>query len=104
MQEQEPVTLEEVKAQCRVDHDMEDELLKSYITAARQWAEGFLNIPLVKIEENASPIEIKQTWKQAMLLMVAYWYENRETATSNRQIEIPIGAKDLLWLDRKVPV
>ena len=113
-----PVTLAEAKAQCRVEFDTDDELIASYITAARQWVEGFLNIPLVQEETLPSedisetsednltdpPVEIKQTWKQAILLIVAYWYANRENATGVSMTEIPLGAKDLLWLDRNVPV
>ena len=95
----EPVTLQEAKQQCRVDHDEDDELILSYITAAREWAEGFLNKPLV-----LESVEVKQTWKQAILLLVSHWYANRENAVSPSLNEIPFGAKDLLWLDRNVPV
>lgn len=99
-----PVTLEEVKQHCRVDFDEDDELLCTYIAAAREWAEGFLNIQLVFKEGNPDPIEVKQTWKQAILLMVGHWYANRENTTQQSLKEIPHGVKDLLWLDRKVPV
>ena len=102
----EPVTLAEVKAQCRVEYDTDDDLLSSYITAARQWAEGFGNFPLAydSDDEDAEPIELKQTWKQAILLVVSHWYSNRENASAGTLAEIPLGAKDLLWLDRNVPV
>jgi len=36
----EPVTLEYVKAQTRLDIDVDDELVRSYIEIARQWVEG----------------------------------------------------------------
>lgn len=39
----EPVTLSEAKTHQRVDQDAEDDLIKSYITAARQRAEKFTN-------------------------------------------------------------
>ncbi len=101
-----PVTLEEVKQHCRIDFDEDDELLCSYITAAREWVEGFLNMKLVSNNEgNADPIEVKQTWKQAIMLLVGHWYANREnTSTWASLKEIPFGVKDLLWLDRNVPV
>ena len=104
---QEPVTLQEAKTQCRVEFDTDDELLCSYITAARQWAEGFLNLPLVydsDDEEVDPPIKVKRTWKQAILLVIGHWYSNRENAVAGGMVEIPLGAKDLLWLDRNVPV
>ncbi len=102
----EPVTLSEVKAQCRVEYDTDDELLTSYITAARQWAEGFANITLAydSDDEESEPITVKKTWKHAISLVVAHWYSNRENVSVGSLSEIPLGAKDLLWLDRNVPV
>lgn len=44
----EPVTLADVKAQARIETDDEDALLNSYITAARQMIEGYLNVSLVE--------------------------------------------------------
>lgn len=38
---EEPITLAEAKAQCRVTHTMEDVLIASYVAAARQWAEEY---------------------------------------------------------------
>ena len=39
----EPVTLEAAKLHCRVDHDAEDTLISSLITAARAYCEGVQN-------------------------------------------------------------
>ena len=92
----EPVTLEEAKTQLRVEFNEDDTLISSYITAAREWAEGFLNTALVAAEGEEPPA-VKQTWKQAILLTVANWYQNRETGG------VPNAAQQLLWLDRNVP-
>lgn len=43
----EPVTLAELKAQCRVDHSSEDDLLTAYGIAARQEAESITERALV---------------------------------------------------------
>lgn len=48
--------------------------------------------------------DVPQELKQAMLLMIGHWYENRELAQEKRFEEIPFGARSLLWLDRNVPV
>ena len=115
---QEPVTLNEIKAQCRIEHNADDDLLNSYIKAAREYCEGFLNIKLVEDEqeeqeqentveneENAvKEIEVKQKWKQAILLIVAHWYANRENASGGNLQNIPLGAEQLLWQDRDMPV
>lgn len=44
----EPITVAEAKQQLRITHSDEDTLIESYITAAREWAETFLNRTLVK--------------------------------------------------------
>lgn len=51
----EPVTVAEVRAQCRVDDTAEDALLAVYIEAARQLCEEAIGRPL-----------ITQTWEQAL--------------------------------------
>ena len=51
----EPVTLEEAKAQCRVDNDNDDTLITSLITAARIHAEKQTNRSL-----------IQQTWRMSL--------------------------------------
>ena len=51
--EQEPITLEEVKAQLRLDFDDDDALVRRLIIAARMWVEGQTKKALVS-----------QTWDQ----------------------------------------
>lgn len=45
--ETEPVTLTEAKTHLRVEHDADDTLITSLVTAAREWCEGFLNRALI---------------------------------------------------------
>ncbi|MCP5017105.1 MAG: phage gp6-like head-tail connector protein [Ketobacter sp.] len=40
--------------------------------------------------------EIRSDVKQAMLLMIGHWYENREEVSVVQLHQIPMGAKDLL--------
>jgi uncharacterized phiE125 gp8 family phage protein len=42
----ESVSLAEVKAQARIDHADEDDLIAAYIVAARQWCESYVSRPL----------------------------------------------------------
>lgn len=189
----EPITLDEAKAQCRVDIDDDDTLIAALIVAAREYAEGYQNrryitqtwelvldnwpygscieMPLPPLQsvtsvkyKGSSGIEL--TWaasnyivdtdsyvgrlvladdlswlgdelfpvgairirfvagylpegnspdidyaanvpqrvKQAMLLLVGHWYENREAVNDRSVQEIPFAVKALLGLDRVVPV
>ncbi len=45
---------------------------------------------------------VPQSVKQAMLLIIGAWYENREEiiATGGMPKEIPLGASSLLWMER----
>lgn len=43
----EPVSLAEAKAQCRIDDDVSDALVQTYITTARQYCEDILDISIV---------------------------------------------------------
>lgn len=48
---------------------------------------------------------VPQKIKQAMLMLIGHWYENREasvTGTVSREVEFAVNS--LLWLDRVVPV
>ena len=100
----EPVTLAEAKTQCRVEFNADDDLIQSYITAAREYCEDFLNVKLAYDEETEEQTEIKTTWKQAILLIVADWYQHRENAISTAINKIPLGADQLLWQNRDIPV
>jgi uncharacterized phiE125 gp8 family phage protein len=44
----EPVSVEELKAQCRIEHDEENKLLKRYIVAARTYAESVMNYKVIR--------------------------------------------------------
>ncbi len=43
----EPITLDEAKAQARIDTSVDDALITSLITAARQWAEQYMGRALI---------------------------------------------------------
>lgn len=48
--------------------------------------------------------DVPQRVKQAMLLLIAHWYKNREAIDAGNMSEIPLGVQELLWQDRVVPL
>ncbi len=65
----EPVNLEEVKAYLRIDGEEEDNLLATLISVAKSHCEDYLQASL--------PAEIPLPVKQAMLILVGHFYEQR---------------------------
>lgn len=71
------VTLERTKQHLRVDGTAEDALITDYINAAESYVLDYLEQaawPLASFSPPASPEAVKQ----AVLLMVGDFYENRE--------------------------
>lgn len=63
------------------------------------------DIAAVKIRYTAGAATVSQRVKKAMLLLIGYWYENREAANSGRFVaaEVAFSVKSLLRLDRVDP-
>ncbi|MCA4113376.1 head-tail connector protein [Serratia marcescens] len=99
--------LAQIKLHVRVDHDADDELIKTYLDAAVDYVENYCDGKLVTeltpiVEVDIPPREIIFTagiW-QAMLLLIGHYYSNRE-AVGQSQIEIPLGVESLLYRHRK---
>lgn len=74
------ITLEQVKFQCRIEHDEEDDILMLYIQSAQAFCQNYLdrNIYNTADFDDKTGIEITPIIKQAMLLLVAHWYVQRE--------------------------
>ncbi|WP_443090320.1 head-tail connector protein [Basfia succiniciproducens] len=76
------INLELIKQHCRIDHDSEDELLKQYEDAAKEYIERQLDRRLYEdnVPDNDSEgLVAKSAIKQAMLMTIAHWYEHRES-------------------------
>lgn len=70
------ITLDEAKAQARIDHDDEDALLQVMIDAATEYVAKALN--RTDLDTNAPKMA-----KQAALLVFADLYGNREAQTDS---------------------
>lgn len=85
------ITLDEIKLQCRIDDDAEDDLLAVFLTSAKAMIENYTNrklfdeLPTEDIPHNA--LEITADLKVAILMLVAYLYENRSGVNELNQTQ-----------------
>ena len=69
--------LSKVKASLILEHSVDDELLKGYITAAVSYAESYQHIPEGHYMENTMPA----TTEQAVIMLASHFYESRDGST-----------------------
>ena len=100
------LTLAEVKTHLRVGSDAtEDALITTYITAAREYVEGYQNRVYLSSDEAVEAETMTGIEKAACLLLIGHWYENRQAVVlGTPPSEVPFAVKALLDIRRKVPV
>lgn len=88
------LTLELIKQHCRIDVDVDDELLQAYHRAARTYIQSLLNRKLyneAESENDRDGIVINPAIEQAILMTIAHWYEHRESVVvgtiSSKEVE-----------------
>ncbi|HDR1007467.1 head-tail connector protein [Pasteurella multocida] len=88
------LNLDLIKLHCRIDSDDEDELLESYVNSAKSYIQSQLNRKLHSESVPASDptgILINPSIQQAMLMIIAHWYEHRESvvlgSVTSKEIE-----------------
>lgn len=69
--------LSKVKQNLILDHDVDDSLLESYITAAVSYAESYQHIPAGTYSEKDMP----PTTEQAVIMLSSHFYESRDGST-----------------------
>jgi uncharacterized phiE125 gp8 family phage protein len=102
---EEPVDLDLVRRHCRVDADYDDDLLAVYQTAAREWAEGYLNRALITQElrytiTNSPPPTASPLVPQSLIVFPLNWPPlirkpiNLPRAPCTKVIEVAWGPVD----------
>ena len=86
------LTLQETKDFLRLDGDDEDALVSSLIVTAKELTEGVLRRKLTEFKE------VPETVHQAMLIVVATIYEERQVAKDKSGVDI----KETLDLVRRM--
>lgn len=91
-------TIEELRQQCRIDDEGEDNLLTLYAQAARKAAETFLNRALVEDgqETTGDALSLTPDIKLALMMMVGHWYANREAVSPEQLTPVPFSYRALL--------
>ncbi len=69
--------LSKVKSNLILQHDEDDDLLRSFITAAISYAESYQHIPEGYYSENPMP----PTTEQAVIMLSSHFYESRDGST-----------------------
>lgn len=96
--------LQKVKANLILDHTSDDDLLRSYITAAVSYAESYQHIP----EGTYADAPMPPTTEQAVIMLASHFYESRDGSTGGFFADNPQAAQQvwhtvnlLLRLDRR---
>jgi len=101
------VTLEQVKFQCRIDHDDEDALLLGYVAAARDHIQMYLDRTIYELavpSEDPDGVLDNASIDQATLMIVAHWYAHRESVSDSSMVEVPMSAYHVLQPYRRMGV
>jgi len=90
------LSIEEIKAQCRIDSadTSEDELLETFGASAECTICNMINRSMEEIVDTYS--ELPPPLRQAMLILAADGYKNREATTQNAVNNIPYGVQNLI--------
>jgi len=95
------LTVDDIKAHCNIVGSDDDALLANYIAAAEEWAGDFIGKDLASYATDVPPAPVPEKAKQAVRQLVAYWYDQRESAVVGltggvSSTQVPFGVADLL--------
>jgi uncharacterized phage protein (predicted DNA packaging) len=93
------LTLDEAKAQLRVDHADDDTYIASLVAVAQEYIQGMVT-PAPVDGEPAIVSPVNETQRHAARLLVGLWYENREAASDKALKNIPFAINELLRFNR----
>lgn len=85
------ITVEDAKAYLNITTDEDDSVIERLISAAESFTDRWIETPLAELSE--APDDLKQ----AVMMLVGHWYENRETSLVGfTSSETPFGFWDLI--------
>lgn len=96
------VSIEEAKSHLNIDPliTQDDEFIKNISEVAQDAIETYLNRPLIELE--SSPGKLRAAVNHAIKLMIGSLYNNRETSSPTKMVEVPYTVSFLLDPHRKL--
>ncbi|ALK09501.1 head-tail connector protein [Blastochloris viridis] len=94
------LSLDDLKAHANITGDADDAVLARLLAAATKHVERVLGFPLDDTDElpEGAPADLEQ----AVYLLAAHWFENRETALVGLTTQpLPFGVADILAEHRR---
>lgn len=85
------VTLEQAKAQLGITLDDDDEMITAKIAAAEAYLESQLGFSIAERYPEEPPAPLAE----AVIQLVAHWFENREAAGDSMR-QIPFGFAEII--------
>ena len=76
------LTLSEIKNDLRIDHDYDDNYLKTLLNASKLFILGTVNLPEATYNDD-------ERFDTLQFMLVSLWYENRVPATNAMQQQVP---------------
>lgn len=90
------IDLDAAKSHLNVTTDADDAVITIQIAAAELWIGRWLPVPLAEMEEVPADL------RQAVLMLVGHWYENREATIVGVNAEaIPFGVQEIIDAHRE---
>ena len=76
------LTLSEIKNDLRIDHDYDDNYLKTLLNASKLFILGTVNLPEATYNDD-------ERFDTLQFMLVSLWYENRVPVTNAMQQQVP---------------
>lgn len=95
-----------VKMHLRVDSDIEDDYIQRLVSAAIKFAQKYIGKTIINENETppagvVDPLVMGDDLQQGLLMLVGYWYENRETVNIGNIVnELPMAASAIFDMYR----
>lgn len=93
------IELEDIKQHLMIEHDMDDYLLLTYEEAAVDAVKTHCNVKSIE-ELYTEDGELSPTIRQAILVLIGHFYQNREVITYGAPTSIPFAFEYLISLNQ----